>query len=89
MPEIRIELPAETLESIRIATEQQGLNDSSAFISRAIAAALSAHDRERARIDQLLLEGLDSGPARPMSPSDWEELRRRVHERAAAQTQAI
>lgn len=89
MPEIRIELPAETLESIRIAAEQQGLNDSSAFISRAIAAALSAHDRERARIDQLLLEGLDSGPARPMSPSDWEELRRRVHERAAAQTQAI
>lgn len=81
MPEIRIELPAETLESIRIAAEQQGLNDSSAFISRAIATALSAHDRERARIDQLLLEGLDSGDPILVDSEYWKRKKAELIER--------
>lgn len=38
---------------------------------------------ERERIDALLLEGLDSGPATPMTSDDWEEIRREVHRRHA------
>jgi antitoxin ParD1/3/4 len=30
---------------------------------------------ERERLDALLLEGLDSGPATPLTPKDWERIR--------------
>jgi antitoxin ParD1/3/4 len=32
-------------------------------------------------LDAKLLEGLESGPATPMSKADWDELKRRVWER--------
>lgn len=35
---------------------------------------------EDERLEALLLEGLDSGPATPMTREDWEELKRRVWE---------
>ena len=41
-----------------------------------------------ARLEALLLEGLDSGPAEPMTDEDWAELRRRAHERIEAQAKA-
>lgn len=31
-----------------------------------------------------LLKSLDSGPSREFTPADWEAIRRKVHERAAA-----
>jgi len=33
-------------------------------------------------VEQLLLEGLDSGPATPMMLTDWEEIRQEVRSRA-------
>jgi antitoxin ParD1/3/4 len=36
------------------------------------------------RLDALLQEGLDSGPATPMAPQDWDEIRREVQRRTAA-----
>jgi antitoxin ParD1/3/4 len=38
----------------------------------------------RERVDALLLEGLDSGPATPFTKADWEAIRREVHQRHAA-----
>lgn len=35
-------------------------------------------------LDALLQEGLDSGPATPMAPHDWDEIRREVQRRTAA-----
>jgi len=35
----------------------------------------------RQELDGQLLEGLDSGPATPMTGEDWDELKRRVWER--------
>ena len=34
-------------------------------------------------IEALLIEGLDSGPATPMTPEDWSALRQRVEGRLA------
>jgi antitoxin ParD1/3/4 len=39
--------------------------------------------RARERVDDLIQEGLDSGPATPMTADDWSELRRRVADRLA------
>ena len=32
--------------------------------------------RAKARIEALLIEGLDSGPSTPMTPEDWDEIER-------------
>jgi len=35
------------------------------------------------RLEALILEGLDSGPATEMTAQDWEDIRRRVREHAS------
>ena len=35
------------------------------------------------RLETLLIEGLDSGPATPMTSDDWNNLRNQTRERAA------
>ncbi len=37
----------------------------------------------REHVDQLLLAGLNSGPATPMTAQDWEDIRREALERLA------
>ena len=32
--------------------------------------------RARQRVEALLIEGLESGPATPMTPEDWDEIER-------------
>ncbi len=40
-----------------------------------------------ARLEALLLEGLESGESAPMTRQDWEEIRNEVRVRAAARQQ--
>jgi antitoxin ParD1/3/4 len=39
--------------------------------------------RQREEIDLKLLEALDSEPSTPLTPEDWDAIRREVHQRAA------
>jgi Arc/MetJ-type ribon-helix-helix transcriptional regulator len=39
--------------------------------------------KRRERLNQLLQEGLDSGPPIPVTPEFWKEMRRRLEERVA------
>ena len=39
--------------------------------------------QDAAHLEQLLLQGLNSGPAVPMKETEWEDMRREVHARAA------
>ena len=39
--------------------------------------------QDAAHLEQLLLQGLNSGPAVPMKEAEWEDIRREVHARAA------
>ncbi|MBV8074946.1 MAG: type II toxin-antitoxin system ParD family antitoxin, partial [Planctomycetaceae bacterium] len=34
------------------------------------------HAREEARVEALLIEGLDSGPSTPLTSDDWDEIER-------------
>ena len=45
---------------------------------------LTARDRAEDRLEALLQEAEDSGPAVEMTAQDWEDIRREVHERHAA-----
>jgi antitoxin ParD1/3/4 len=52
--------------------------------------ALIREDRKRqaeARLEALLLEGLDSGPATPMTAEDWREIRAEVEAHIAKRRQ--
>ena len=42
---------------------------------RAIIRDVQARQAERERLDTLLIEGLDSGPATPFTKNDWEHIR--------------
>lgn len=64
--------------------ESGGFGTASEFIRHLIR---TAKDRDAARnaIDDLLEEGLNSGPATPMRAADWADLRKKVRNRAATQ----
>src|ERR1051326_7981539 len=79
MTELRISLP----EALQAFVEKQvaagGFSSTSEYLS-----ALIRDDQIRkaeARLEALLLEGLESGPAVEMTDDDWDELRRRFDER--------
>jgi antitoxin ParD1/3/4 len=50
---------------------------------RTIIREIQERQARRERIDALLQEGLDSGPPTPLTPADWEHIRREVHQRHA------
>jgi hypothetical protein len=41
------------------------------------------NEDERKRVEAKLIEGLESGPAIPMTAEDWAEIRREIAERRA------
>ena len=48
--------------------------------------ALIREDRKRRaeeRLDELLMEGINSGPAEPMTPEDWDDIRGNLEEHIA------
>ena len=55
-----------------------------------IRALIREDQRRRAeeKLEQLLLEGINSGPAREVTPEDWAAIRREVRERIAKRQQA-
>ena len=81
MTTMNISLP----DSMRAYIEQKvahgGYSTASEYIRQ-----LVRDDQKRAtqqRLESLLMEGIESGPAREMTAEDWEELRRRVWQRHA------
>jgi antitoxin ParD1/3/4 len=58
---------------------EDGCESAEAYVTALIEADYKRRARER--LEQLLLEGIESGPATPMTPQDWDDLRRRVEQR--------
>jgi antitoxin ParD1/3/4 len=44
-------------------------------------------EKHRDRVEQLLLEGINSGPATPMTPQDWKDIQREGLARLAKEKQ--
>lgn len=61
---------------------QSGLYGSASEVVREALRLLARRDAE-SRLEDLLLEGLDSGKAREMTDDDWREVRATVRERLA------
>jgi antitoxin ParD1/3/4 len=80
MASLNISLP----EELKKYVESQIEGGSYGNVSEYFRSLIRDHQKRSAqeRLEQLLLEGLESGSAGPMTKSDWDELRRSATERA-------
>ncbi len=81
MTTMTIKLPAE----LKAFVEEAVAKEPNADASRFIADLVRAERRRRAEeyLIQLVKEADESGPATPMTRKDWDNLKRRAHERLA------
>jgi antitoxin ParD1/3/4 len=79
MTHLNIALP----ESMREFIEEQVADGGYSTPSEYVQALIRNEQKRKAqeRLEALLLEGLASGPATPMTDEDWADIRRQVHER--------
>jgi antitoxin ParD1/3/4 len=78
---IHISLP----QDLKTWVEEQAAQDACRTADEFVRNLLRKEQRRRARakVEKLLLEGLNSGPATPMTAKDWQEIRREVRKRHA------
>ena len=82
MATMNISLPDSMKEFIEDQAARRGFGTVSEYM-RSVIREVQRRQDERARIDALLIEGLDSGPASAMTQGDWESIRTEVHRRHA------
>lgn len=83
MATMSISLPDEMKAFVEAEAARQGFGTASEYI-RAVIQEAQERKTKRERVDALLLEGLDSGPATPLVAADWKDIERRLEDRSAA-----
>lgn len=73
---MNISLPSAYRKFVREQMNEGGFGNASEYVRHLLR---EEHVRaSRRRLQRLLQEGLESGPATPMTPRDWAELQQRV-----------
>lgn len=83
MATMNLSLPDDLKAFVEAEAARQGFGTVDDYL-RAVIQADRDQKSRRGRVDALLLEGLDSGPATPLVAADWEALDRQLEEREAA-----
>lgn len=83
MATMNISLPDAMKTFVEEEAAKRGFETVSEYV-RSILREVQERQAERERINALLLEGVRSGPATPMTEEDWEFIRREARRRAAA-----
>lgn len=86
MEHLEIPLDDETLVFLNRQAAESGCESAGVYVAALIAADYKQWAREN--LERLLLEGIESGPATPMTRRDWDDLRLRVRQRIASETTA-
>jgi antitoxin ParD1/3/4 len=83
---MNISLPPALRRWIEEQVKRRGFGTASEYIRQVLR---GEQEREvRRRIDAALLEGLASGPATPMTPADWSDIRREGRKRVTRRKKA-
>jgi antitoxin ParD1/3/4 len=82
MTTVNLALSDELKTFVEAEAVRRGFGDIGDYL-RSIILQEKERDRRRTHVDSLLLEGLDSGPATPLTASDWDAMRRRLRDRHA------
>ena len=81
MTTMNVSLPDEMKAFVEEQVQRGGYSTASEYLRELIRDAQKQAAEER--LEKLLLEGLDSGPATPMTKKNWEDLRRELERRRA------
>src|SRR6185312_17361752 len=81
MATLTISLPDDHASFVREQAESQG-SSVDAYLDGLVREALAREAKKR--LDALLIEGLESGPGRPMTPETWEVIRTEARTRLEA-----
>lgn len=78
-------------ESMRTYVEEQVASGSYSTVSEYFRELVRQDQKRKAQesLEALLLEGLESGTATPMTDQDWEDIRQAVRERVAKRQGSI
>lgn len=79
MTDINISLPESMREFVEQQVAQGGYGTAGEYLLALVRDAQKRKAQER--LEALLLEGLESGPATEMTDEDWDDMRRRFDER--------
>ena len=72
---MHISLPAPLKEWVEQKVDEKGFSTASEFVRDLLRQEQERERTLRARIDQQLIEGINSGPARRMTKKDWQRIR--------------
>ncbi|MBK8302161.1 MAG: ribbon-helix-helix domain-containing protein [Pyrinomonadaceae bacterium] len=78
---VNISMPKSMKDDVDKVVEAEGYGNTSEFFRDLVRGRLN--ERTQRRLDELILEGLNSGPSTPLTQADFEEIRRRGMERIA------
>ena len=81
MATVTVRLPPHLKNFVDAEVSARNYASAGEYISLLVQKAHLVKNRER--VEELLLEGLDSGPATPMTAQDWEDIRQEIRERLA------
>lgn len=76
MASINISLPDSLLAFLKEQVKKYGYSTASEYVRDLLRAARERKTNER--LDQLLLEGLESGPATEMTAEDWKDIHKEL-----------
>jgi antitoxin ParD1/3/4 len=78
---LTVTLPEPLGDYVRERAAQGAHGDPADYVRALIAEDM--RQREEERIDALLMEGINSGPAEPMTQQDWDHIRAELEEHTA------
>lgn len=76
MSTINVSLPLRLRKYVQQQVRRGGYGTTSEFFRELLRDHRNGHAHPQ--LERLLLEGIDSGPARPMRTKDWDDIRERV-----------
>ena len=81
MEDLSITLPGSLREFVASEVTAGHYHSPSAYLEALVREAQRRKAKEK--VDALLVAGLESGPASPLSDDDWQQIRRELQERQA------
>lgn len=79
---MNVSLPKAMRKYVEARIAKGGFANASEYVRHLIRAEAATDQGERERLERLLMEGIESGPAAPMTRKDWDDIRKRGFERA-------
>ena len=74
MANTTVEISESAREFAEQKAKEKGLGSAGAYLERLVKRA-KRRDQIHARVERLLIEGVESGPAEPFTPEDWAAMR--------------